>query len=270
MLKDKEATMNHRPEELFSVFFSTVFESSCISDFTRKVSSFLKRYMPVSAAYICFFEKDTLFKVAEHVNYIKTPFPDQVIIPEDILNRMYVEDNFFTGDVHSIRNFTGEGSCVFSEFRNSLFNNEESSSIYIPIKHHVLEDIHIYMSIYSIGKNRFSQEDIDICSFIQPMLIDTFNSILLYNDINALKQSFIAEKSPSVAKSIIERYDSSANGDAFPTLDAIIIEHIKLAITKANGKIAGPDGAASLLGLNTSTLWSKIRKYNIDPKTLTE
>ena len=38
----------------------------------------------------------------------------------------------------------------------------------------------------------------------------------------------------------------------------------------ANGKIAGPDGAASLLGLNTSTLWSKIRKYNIDPKTLTE
>jgi len=41
-----------------------------------------------------------------------------------------------------------------------------------------------------------------------------------------------------------------------------------MAIAKANGKIAGPDGAANLLGLNTSTLWSKIRKYNIDPKTL--
>ena len=108
------------------------------------------------------------------------------------------------------------------------------------------------MSIYSIGKNRYSQEAIDICSFIQPMLIDTFNSILLYNDMNALKHSFIAER------------------DAFPTLDTIIIDHIKMAIAKANGKIAGPDGAANLLGLNTSTLWSKIRKYNIDPKTLTE
>ena len=52
------------------------------------------------------------------------------------------------------------------------------------------------MSIYSIGKNRYSQEAIDICSFIQPMLIDTFNSILLYNDMNALKHSFIAESIP--------------------------------------------------------------------------
>ena len=144
--------MNHTSEELFSVFFSTVFESSCISDFTQKMASFFKRYMPVSAVYISFFEKDTIFKVAEYADYSKNPFPDQVTIPEDTLRRMYVEDNFFTGDVHSIKNFTGEESCVFSEFRNSIFNNEESSSIYIPLKHHVLEGIHIYMSIYSIGK----------------------------------------------------------------------------------------------------------------------
>ena len=120
------------------------------------------------------------------------------------------------------------------------------------------------MSIYSIGKNRYSQEDIDICSFIQPMLIDT------YNDMNALKHSFIAERHPSANKNIKEKCELSSSGDAFPTLDTIIIDHIKMAIAKANGKIAGPDGAANLLGLNTSTLWSKIRKYNIDPKTLTE
>ena len=126
------------------------------------------------------------------------------------------------------------------------------------------------MSIYSIGKNRYSQEAIDICSFIQPMLIDTFNSILLYNDMNALKHSFIAERHPPANKNIKEKYELSSSGDAFPTLDTIIIDHIKMAIAKANGKIAGPDGAANLLGLNTSTLWSKIRKYNIDPKTLTE
>lgn len=105
--------MNHTSEELFSVFFSTVFESSCISDFTQKMASFFKRYMPVSAVYISFFEKDTIFKVAEYADYSKNPFPDQVTIPEDTLRRMYVEDNFFTGDVHSIKNFTGEESCVF-------------------------------------------------------------------------------------------------------------------------------------------------------------
>ena len=100
--------MNHTSEELFSVFFSTVFESSCISDFTQKMASFFKRYMPVSAVYISFFEKDTIFKVAEYADYSKNSFPDQITIPEDTLRRMYIEDNFFTGDVHSIKNFTGE------------------------------------------------------------------------------------------------------------------------------------------------------------------
>ena len=52
----------------------------------------------------------------------------------------------------------------------------------------------IFTCPYSIGKNRYSQEAIDICSFIQPMLIDTFNSILLYNDMNALKHSFYCGK----------------------------------------------------------------------------
>lgn len=95
--------MNHTSEELFSVFFSTVFESSCISDFTQKMASFFKRYMPVSAVYISFFEKDTIFKVAEYADYSKNSFPDQITIPEDTLRRMYIEDNFFTGDVHSIK-----------------------------------------------------------------------------------------------------------------------------------------------------------------------
>ena len=91
--------MNHTSEELFSVFFSTVFESSCISDFTQKMASFFKRYMPVSAVYISFFEKDTIFKVAEYADYSKNPFPDQITIPEDTLRRMYIEDNFFTGGI---------------------------------------------------------------------------------------------------------------------------------------------------------------------------
>ena len=65
--------MNHTSEELFSVFFSTVFESSCISDFTQKMASFFKRYMPVSAVYICFFEKDMLI-IQKTPSQIKLPY----------------------------------------------------------------------------------------------------------------------------------------------------------------------------------------------------
>ena len=100
--------MNHTSEELFSVFFSTVFESSCISDFTQKMSSFFKRYMPVSAVYISFFEKDTIFKVAEYADYSKNPFPDQITIPEDTLRRMYIEDNFYGEQEFDIEYFDPE------------------------------------------------------------------------------------------------------------------------------------------------------------------
>lgn len=46
-------------------------------------------------------------------------------------------------------------------------------------------------------------------------------------------------------------------------LDDMIIRHIKQALKTCNGVISGSDGAASLLGLNPSTLRGKMRKYKI-------
>jgi transcriptional regulator with GAF, ATPase, and Fis domain len=49
-------------------------------------------------------------------------------------------------------------------------------------------------------------------------------------------------------------------------LDAVIRQHIERALTHSQGRVDGPQGAALLLGLNTSTLRGKLRKYDIDPK----
>ena len=264
--------MQHSTDELFTIFFSTVFESSTISSFAQKIASFFKRYMPVSTLYFCFYDKNKLFKIAEYINHTGIVFPDQLTIPEDTLKRLHREEHFFSGALYAIKNFTGEENCVFAEYRNSIFKNVESSGIYIPIKHHVAEDIYIYLAIVGIGKNRYTQEHIDICTFMQPMIIDTFNSILLYNDTVALKNIFNTEKesaTPKGLKGLKEKFGSAQPDAPFPTLDDVIITHIQDAITRSNGKIAGPNGAASLLGLNTSTLWSKIRKYDIDPKAIT-
>lgn len=48
------------------------------------------------------------------------------------------------------------------------------------------------------------------------------------------------------------------------TLDEMIARHIRLALSKANGKVNGPDGAAALLGINPSTLRHRMRKLGID------
>lgn len=50
------------------------------------------------------------------------------------------------------------------------------------------------------------------------------------------------------------------------TLDDVVIAHIRKALKAAGGKVGGRGGAAQLLGINTSTLWGKIRKYGIITK----
>lgn len=55
----------------------------------------------------------------------------------------------------------------------------------------------------------------------------------------------------------------SGNEPPLP-LDDVIVAHIKTALSVSNGKVGGKDGAAKILGINTSTLWGKMRKYGID------
>src|SRR6185369_9783467 len=40
---------------------------------------------------------------------------------------------------------------------------------------------------------------------------------------------------------------------------------IQRALEQTGGVLAGPNGAAELLGINRSTLWSRMRKLGIDP-----
>jgi transcriptional regulator with GAF, ATPase, and Fis domain len=51
--------------------------------------------------------------------------------------------------------------------------------------------------------------------------------------------------------------------EAFPTLDAVIVAHLRRALASTRGRVTGPEGAARLLGLNGNTLRSKMRKYGL-------
>ena len=56
-----------------------------------------------------------------------------------------------------------------------------------------------------------------------------------------------------------------ATGDDVVTLDEAERRHILRALEKTGGVLAGPKGAAALLGINRSTLWSRMRKLGIEP-----
>jgi hydrogenase-4 transcriptional activator len=55
----------------------------------------------------------------------------------------------------------------------------------------------------------------------------------------------------------------ASDDDEFPTLDAAMRAHIERALTKCQGRIEGPSGAAKLLGLHPNTLRSKMSKLGV-------
>ncbi len=55
-----------------------------------------------------------------------------------------------------------------------------------------------------------------------------------------------------------------AGSDTSESLEAAMVKHIHVALEKTRGRIEGPFGAASLLGINPHTLRSRMRKLGID------
>jgi transcriptional regulator with GAF, ATPase, and Fis domain len=63
-----------------------------------------------------------------------------------------------------------------------------------------------------------------------------------------------------------EREDSDLLGQREETgnLNEVISQHIRRALSEANGKVNGPNGAAVVLGINPSTLRNRMKKLGVD------
>jgi transcriptional regulator with GAF, ATPase, and Fis domain len=55
----------------------------------------------------------------------------------------------------------------------------------------------------------------------------------------------------------------SVVGDRFLTLEEMERQHIQRALDESGGVLAGPRGAAQMLGMSRSTIWSRMRKLGI-------
>jgi transcriptional regulator with GAF, ATPase, and Fis domain len=85
---------------------------------------------------------------------------------------------------------------------------------------------------------------------------------------NVIERALILSKGDTVAPdTFLFREDKRSSGESesndITQLDTVIIHHIERALEAANGKVHGPDGAARLLGINTSTLRNRMNKLGI-------
>ena len=60
-----------------------------------------------------------------------------------------------------------------------------------------------------------------------------------------------------------DRTESFDGEGGFPKLDEIMSRHIRRALAMTHGRVHGPGGAAELLGINPSTLRSRMKKQGI-------
>ncbi|HEU4694102.1 MAG TPA: sigma 54-interacting transcriptional regulator [Vicinamibacterales bacterium] len=62
---------------------------------------------------------------------------------------------------------------------------------------------------------------------------------------------------------LLDRGARSVDSDVFLTLAEMERQHIQRALARTGGVLAGPQGAARLLGMRRSTVWSRMRKLGI-------
>ena len=64
---------------------------------------------------------------------------------------------------------------------------------------------------------------------------------------------------------LLELSAPAASSGSFPTLEEVERQHLLRALEQTGGVLAGPKGAARLLGMSRSTAWSRMRKLGIVP-----
>ena len=62
---------------------------------------------------------------------------------------------------------------------------------------------------------------------------------------------------------LLDRGARPNDSDEFLTLAEMERQHIQRALARTGGVLAGPQGAARLLGMRRSTVWSRMRKLGI-------
>ena len=85
---------------------------------------------------------------------------------------------------------------------------------------------------------------------------------------NVLERAIILCDGPVILEEhlgALSRELPGTDKDSFVTLEEMERRHILRALAQTGGVLAGPQGAARLLGMSRSTVWSRMRKLGIQP-----
>lgn len=238
------------------------YKNFTLQDFTSRLYSFLNVYMPLATVNIYEYRSKVYTNLSSFsCNNLIFRSAERVEVDDTLLNQM----NF---DSHSM------GICFKSIIFESSVDNacsvffkkihfQEGSSIYIPLNYGTLDNTTRYINLFSPKQNCYDEYHLRLCDELREPLNSALENILLrkeeetaHNKTDHEKKSIYEKEAPLL------RHNEKAS---FVTLDEYNATYIRTVIEHTNGRISGKNGAAALLGVPPTTLWSKMRKLNIKP-----
>lgn len=109
---------------------------------------------------------------------------------------------------------------------------------------------YIHQRLLNTNDNTIVGENLGLKNVVERALILNQNDPLTFNEI-------------VWADTDNRRHMPESEEAVFPSLDFVIVRHIRRALKAANGKVHGPGGAAEILGVNPSTLRHRMRKLGL-------
>lgn len=252
--------MKYALDDVLENLLVEAFSHLTYPELTERLAMFFRHYMPLSTLTFCVFFNRKIVKVSEYSYTHTLPGPDKIEVSAEALQKCMEEagynDDF---DIH-----IHDNECAVSSIYGML-HPAPSTSLYVPL--HYYKDRLLYMSITAFGRNRYIEDHVELCRLLRTPLAAVVGTVIKHQRIDLRDLAALEALEPyterEVAVSSGPACLDGAGREHFPTLDAYMVEYIQRVLRHTRGRVAGKSGAAAILGLHVSTLWSKIRKFHI-------
>lgn len=229
-----------------------------MKSFAELLAPLFKSRMPVLGVSVIVFHDQTHHRIAGYCSDSAYIPPDEFRISSNLMERLSHERERL--DFENACIVEAEGTGILSEIFHEIYG-PDMASIFIPLGFFPHFAEFVCIAICSKG-HPYTQQHVDYCNAIRRLLVFIMAVIL--------KQEPLKFENGHLVRQTPETPASEPPKTKKQTLDEHIIECILSSLHDSRGRVAGKNGAAAMLGLNSSTLWSKIRKYRIEMPRIPE
>lgn len=252
--------MKYTPISWINDIIYVSFKRLSLFDYSKNLYSFLCMHMDVSCIGIYSYMENSITQLFKYEPFAKTEQQHKVIHIDTALLRDVYASLSATDRLHKV--FICESREDGPEAKvMTLLRGRAGSCLHMPLDYGDVLGGFRFINLYADHAGAYTQQQCLLCENLQRPLRDALTEALQRRDCTAAA----AEAARLPACPTLQE-SAAPYGAAFKTLDAWTADYIRLVIRYTNGRISGKNGAAVLLGLPPTTLWSKMRKLKINPR----